>query len=257
MIFRKLKQLETVISYSVVHPYMGEKSWHFGECEGCTPDHINKFDNLYESYLLAEPNYTGYVTVPVLWDRKTKKIVNNESSEIIRMLNSEFNAFTDIKTDYYPEDLRSEIDEVNERIYHDINNGVYKSGFALTQQAYDEAVSTLFDSLEWVEARLSQQRYLCGDQITEADWRLFTTLVRFDPVYVGHFKCNLKRIVDFPNLWSYTRELYQIPGISKTVKMTHIKNHYYQSHESINPTGIVPKGPLIDFDEPHDRSRFK
>jgi putative glutathione S-transferase len=255
MIFRKLKNLEEVIDYSVVHPFMGEKSWHFGKCEGCTPDNINGFENLYESYLLAEPKYTGYITVPVLWDKKTQKIVNNESSEIIRMLNTEFDAFTDVKTDYYPQALQSEIDEVNERIYHDINNGVYKSGFAVTQEAYNDAVTSLFTALDWVEERLSTRRYLCGDVLTEADWRLFTTLVRFDPVYVGHFKCNLKRIVDYPNLWGYTRELYQMPGIKETVDMMHIKNHYYQSHDGINPTGIVPKGPVIDFDEPHDRDQ--
>lgn len=256
MIFRKLKNLEGIIDFSVVHPFMGEKSWHFGECEACTPDHLHGFENLYEAYLLADKKYTGYVTVPLLWDKKTQTIVNNESSEIIRMLNSEFNDLTDVQTDFYPEYLRKEIDAVNKRIYHDINNGVYKSGFATSQEAYEEAVANLFEALDWVEERLSKQRYLCGDTITEADWRLFTTLVRFDPVYVGHFKCNLKRIYDYPNLWSYTRELYQVPGIKETVEMDHIKKHYYQSHGDINPTRIVPRGPTIDFEQPHDRGRF-
>lgn len=256
LIFRKLKKLENVISYSVVHPKMGERSWHFGECEGCTPDDLHQCNELYENYLIADSNYTGYVTVPVLWDKETNRIVNNESSEIIRMFNSEFAALTNVETDYYPLALRNEIDQVNARVYDQVNNGVYKTGFARTQKAYEEAFDELFDTLDWLEQRLSKQRYLCGDQITEADWRLFVTLLRFDAVYVGHFKCNLKRIVDYPNLWGYTRELYQHPSVAETIHMDHIKTHYYQSHLIINPTQIVPKGPHIDFNEPHDRDRF-
>jgi putative glutathione S-transferase len=196
------------------------------------------------------------VTVPVLWDKKTATIVSNESSEIIRMFNSAFDHLGAKPGDFYPEALRAEIDEVNERVYHTLNDGVYKCGFATTQEAYEEAFVALFDTLDWLEERLGRQRYLAGDQITEADWRLFTTLVRFDAVYFSHFKANLLRIVDYPNLWAYTRELYQVPGIKGTVNMHHIKHHYYGSHETINPTGIVPMGPAIDFETPHRRDRM-
>ena len=210
---------------------------------------------LREIYLKADSCYSGRVTVPVLWDKKTKTIVSNESAEIIRMFNSAFDALDTIEGDYYPVRLRKEIDTLNMRIYDTVNNGVYKAGFATTQEAYEEAVMPLFETLDWLEQRLTKQRYLTGNQITEADWRLFTTLVRFDPVYIGHFKCNLRRLVDYPNLWAYTRDLYQQPGIAETINMAHIKNHYYCSHSSINPSGVVPSGPILDFNEPHLRAK--
>ena len=197
---------------------------------------------LYQIYTKAKPDYTGRVTVPVLWDKQTHTIVNNESAEIIRMFNSAFDGLGATSGDYYPEDRRDEIDAINDRIYHTVNNGVYKAGFATTQTAYEEAVEPLFETLEWLEQRLGTQRYLCGDRITEADWRLFTTLVRFDPVYFGHFKCNRKRIVDYPHLWGYVRELYQIPKVADTVHFDHIKRHYYQSHETVNPTRDRARG---------------
>ena len=253
LIFRKLKGLEDMISVSVVNHFMGAQGWTFHEGDGVIPDPILDAEFLHEVYTASDYTFTGRVTVPVLWDKKTKAIVSNESSEIIRMFNSAFDHLGAKPGDFYPEALRAEIDEVNERVYHTVNNGVYKSGFATTQEAYEDAVVELFDTLDWLEERLSKQRYLVGDQITEADWRLFTTLLRFDAVYVGHFKANLKRIVDYPNLWAYTRELYQVPGVKSTVNMHHIKHHYYGSHESINPTGIVPIGPQIDFDAPHGR----
>jgi putative glutathione S-transferase len=208
---------------------------------------------LHEIYTAAERRFNGRVTVPVLWDKKTETIVNNESSEIIRMFNSAFDHLGAKTGDFYPEALRAEIDEVNERVYHTLNDGVYKCGFATTQEAYEEAFVALFDTLDWLEQRLERQRYVAGDRITEADWRLFTTLVRFDAVYFSHFKANLRRIVDYPNLWAYTRELYQVPGVKGTVNMHHIKHHYYGSHESINPTRIVPMGPVVDFGAPHRR----
>jgi glutathionyl-hydroquinone reductase len=208
---------------------------------------------LAQVYLLAAPRYTGRVTVPVLWDKQRRTIVNNESAEIIRMLNAAFGAFTSADDDYYPAALRDEIDRINAIVFAAINNGVYCAGFATTQAAYEQAVTRLFGALDELEARLSRQRYLVGDQPTEADWRLFTTLVRFDAVYHGHFKCNLRRIVDYPNLWSYLRDLYQTPGIAETVSMEHIKRHYYGSHRHINPTGIVPLGPALDFHAPHGR----
>lgn len=248
-IFRKLKKLEDVISISFVEPLMMERGWTFGP-DG---DPLNGMDTLYQIYQKANPSYSGRVTVPVLWDKNTGTIVNNESSEIIRMLNSAFNAFGDETLDFYPADLREEIDGVNEDIYHRVNNGVYKTGFATTQQAYEEAFDALFDALDNLETRLTGQRYLVGDRMTEADWRLFTTLVRFDAVYVGHFKCNKRRIVDYPNLWGYLRELYQVPGIAETVGMEQIKTHYYASHRMINPTGVVPKGPDTDFMSRHGR----
>ena len=253
LIFRVLKGLEEMISLSVVHWYMAEQGWTFASGPGIIADPIFDAKYLHEVYTHADASYTGRVTVPILWDKLAKTIVNNESSEIIRMFNSAFDAVGAKPGDYYPEALRDQIDAVNDRIYDTVNNGVYKCGFATTQAAYEEALNPLFDSLDWLEQRLSTQRYLMGDHITEADWRLFTTLVRFDPVYVGHFKCNLRRIVDYPNLWGYVRDLYQTPGVADTVDFLHIKSHYYQSHGTINPTGIVPMGPEIDFMEPHDR----
>jgi putative glutathione S-transferase len=253
MIFRALKGLHDVISVSVVHPLMPEESWIFGEYPGATEDHVNNAHYLYENYLKAEPDFDGLVTVPVLWDKKRQTIVNNESSEIIRMLNSAFDEFTNVGVDFYPLPLRKEIDSINQAVYDNINNGVYRAGFARTQEAYNRAYDRLFDTLDELEARLSKRRYLVGEQITEADWRLFTTLVRFDSVYYSHFKTNKKRLIDYPNLWAYTRELYQVPGVAETVNMDHIKYHYFASHRSINPTGIVPRGPEIDFMQPHGR----
>ena len=253
LIFRTLKGLQDVISVSVVHPLMPSESWVFGEYPGATEDHINHAHYLYENYLKADPDFDGLVTVPLLWDKKQETIVNNESSEIIRMFNSAFDDYTESELDLYPESLRDEIDAINETVYHNINNGVYRAGFATTQSAYDEAFDQLFDTMDELEVLLSRQRYLVGDQITEADWRLFTTLVRFDAVYYNHFKTNKKRLIDYPNLWAYTRELYQVPGVAETVNMDHIKYHYFGSHKSINPTGIVPKGPDIDFTLAHGR----
>ena len=257
LIFRALKGLEEVISISVVHPLMPAESWVFGEYPGATKDHVNNANYLYENYLKADPRFNGLVTVPLLWDRKRKTIVNNESSEIIRMFNSAFDEFSNHEgLDYYPEALREEIDAINKMIYDNVNNGVYRAGFATQQEAYDRAFDSLFSALDELEERLSKQRYLVGSQITEADWRLFTTLVRFDPVYYNHFKTNKKRVIDYPNLWAYTRELYQVPGVSQTVNMDHIKTHYFASHKSINPTGIVPKGPEIDYLQPHGRENM-
>lgn len=254
LIFRKLKGLEEMISLSVVHWLMAETGWTFNQGKGVIPDSINQSQYLYQVYTKVDPGYTGRVTVPVLWDKATNTIVNNESAEIIRMFNRAFDGVGAQPGDYYPADLRDDIDALNDRIYNTVNNGVYKCGFATTQEAYEEAVTPLFDTLEFLEERLSTRRYLMGDRLTEADWRLFTTLVRFDPVYVGHFKCNIKRIVDYPKLWGYLRDLYQVPGVSDTVNFKHIKGHYYESHKSINPTGIVPVGPEIDFMAPHGRS---
>lgn len=253
LILRALKGLDDAISVSVVHWHMGEQGWEFKDGEGCTGDALGDARYLHQVYTRALSDYSGRVTVPILWDKKTGTIVSNESSEIIRMLNSAFAEVTDNDLDLYPEALRSEIDAVNERVYHTVNNGVYKCGFATSQEAYDEAFADLFDSLAWLEDRLSRQRYLAGDRITEADWRLFTTMVRFDPVYVGHFKCNQRRLIDLPNLWGHTRELFQTPGIAETVNLHHIKQHYYGSHPTVNPTGIVPAGPDIDFYQPHRR----
>ena len=255
LIFRKLKKLEEVISLSIVDSLMGENGWEFSNNRDCIPDTVNQRQYLHQVYTLADPNYSGRVTVPVLWDKKTKTIVNNESSEIIRMLNREFNALTDVEMDYYPKDLQSEIDAINEKTYDSINNGVYRVGFATTQTAYEEAFDALFHALDELEIHLSKQHYLVDNKITEADWRLFTTLVRFDAVYVGHFKCNLRRIGDYDNIQNYLRELYQYPGISETVNMTHIKSHYYRSHSTINPNGIVPKGPLLSLETPHNRDK--
>jgi len=253
LIFRALKGLEDVISVSVVHPLMPEESWVFAEYPGATKDHVNQAHFLYENYRLADPQFNGLVTVPVLWDKKKRTIVNNESSEIIRMLNTAFNDYAKSDIDYYPNSLRQDIDSINSLVYHDVNNGVYRCGFATTQDAYNRAFDRLFDALEELEVQLSLRRYLVGNQITEADWRLFTTLVRFDAVYYSHFKTNKKRLIDYSNLWSYARELYQVPGVAQTVNMDHIKTHYFGSHRSINPTGIIPKGPEIDFMLPHGR----
>jgi len=255
LIFRVLKGLESMISVSTVHWYMADKGWTFQDGDGVVPDNVNGAEYMYQVYTTAMADYSGRVTVPVLWDKKNKTIVSNESPEIIRMFNSAFDEVGAKDGDYYPQALRSEIDDLNERIYEPVNNGVYKCGFATTQEAYEEAITPLFETLDWLDSRLSSQRYLTGDTITEADWRLFTTLVRFDPVYVGHFKCNIRRIVDYPNLSGYIRDLYQQPGISATVNMQHIKDHYYASHESVNPSRVIPKGPEIDFTHPHDRDR--
>jgi len=253
-IFRKLKGLEDVISTTEVEPVMGDEGWQFGP--DADIDTLNGKQKLNEIYLIADPRYTGRVSVPVLWDKEKRTIVNNESSEIIRMLNSAFDAFTNERTDYYPAELRHEIDAINERVFASVNNGVYRSGFASTQDAYEEAFLELFATLDWLEEKLSRQRYLAGERITEADWRLFTTLLRFDAVYYSHFKCNLRRIVDYRNLSNYLRELYQWPGVADTVNMDHIKRHYYMSMLHLNPSGIVPLGPALDFEAAHDRGRF-
>jgi putative glutathione S-transferase len=253
LILRKLKRLEDAIGVSVVHWHMGENGWEFREAPGATGDKLYGSRHLHEIYTRARPDYTGRVTVPVLWDKERGTIVSNESAEIIRMLNSAFDEVGADGPDFYPEPLRAEIESINGKVYDSVNNGVYKAGFATSQKAYEEAVLALFAMLDELEERLATQRYLAGDRLTEADWRLFTTLVRFDPVYVGHFKCNLKRLVEYPNLWAYTRELYQVPGVAGTVNFQHIKNHYYGSHRTINPTGIVPLGPELDFNEPHGR----
>jgi putative glutathione S-transferase len=256
LIFRQIKRLDDVISVSITEPLYGKTGWEFGTGRGGTLDTANGKSALAEIYLLADPHYTGRVSVPVLWDKKRRTIVNNESSEIIRMLNAAFEAFTDIHTDYYPTELRDEIDRINDTVYTTVNNGVYRAGFATSQQAYEEAARGIFTTLDELETRLSGQRYLVGRHITEADWRLFTTLIRFDTVYYSHFKCNLRRIADYPNLWNYLRDLYQVPGVAETVSIDHIKRHYYGSQRQVNPTGIVPIGPLIDFTQPHDSGRF-
>lgn len=253
LIFRAIKQLESMITVSVVNPLMARHGWTFEPDEGVVTDHVNHASYLYQLYTLAQPGYTGRVTVPVLWDKQRRTIVNNESAEIIRMLNSAFDGVGAAPGDYYPSELHDQIDEINDYVFTNINNGVYKAGFATTQEAYEQAVQALFQALEKMERRLLKQRYLTGKSLTEADWRLFTTLLRFDPVYFGHFKCNLKRLVDFPALWGHTRELYQYPGVEATVDMRHIKYHYYRSHTQINPNGIVPVGPIMDFQAPHQR----
>lgn len=261
IIFRKLKGLEDVIGMTCVDPIRDEQGWRFIHGKDAIDDPacgerdpLNGWHYLSEGYLQTDPSFDGRVTVPTLWDRKEELVVNNESSDVIRMLNSEFDAFAiHSELDFYPEELRDEIDAINEWVYSDVNNGVYRCGFATTQSAYNEAYSKLFAGLDRLDAILSERRYLAGDRITEADWRLFTTLVRFDPVYVGHFKCNERRIVDYKNLWPYTRELYQVEGIAETVDFDHIKRHYYVTHDKINPTQIVPAGPAIDWSEPHGR----
>ena len=256
LILRKLKKLEDVISVSVVDWHMGSEGWVFSQRQSAVPDSVNGAERLYEVYLKADPHYTGRVTVPVLWDKKDGTIVNNESAEILRMFNSSFDAFGDRSVDVCPADLKDEIEAVNALVYDKVNNGVYKCGFATAQDAYEEAFHALFDTLDQLEERLRRKRYLIGPRITEADWRLFTTLIRFDPVYVGHFKCNKRRIADYANLFNYMLELYQWPGIAETVDFHHIKHHYYESHGTINPTGIVPLGPEQDLGQAHDRARL-
>ncbi len=253
LIFRKLKKLEDLISVSIVDPLMLSKGWEFKAKDGGTVDHLFGSDALWQIYTRADPAYSGRVTVPVLWDKHRNTIVSNEFAEIIRMFNSAFDELTGSNADFYPQELRSEIDELNARIYGAVNNGVYKAGFATSQEAYEQGVTPLFDMLDELEERLSTRRYLTGSAITEADWRLFTTLVRFDPVYVGHFKCNIRRIADYRNLRGYLRDLYQVAGVAETVDMRHIKEHYYRSHTMINPTGVVPVGPILDLDAPHGR----
>jgi len=255
-IMRRLKGLEDVIGLSAVGSFMGENGWAFYDEPGVIPDAVNGANYLREVYTKADPDYTGRATTPVLWDKETGTIVNNESREIVRMLDTEFGEFAATDADFFPEDLRDGIDATIDSIYEPVNNGVYRSGFATTQEAYEEAVTEVFEALDRWETVLSSRRYLCGDRITEADWCMFPTLVRFDSVYYGHFKCNLRRIVDYPNLWGYLKDLYQQPGVAGTVKMDHIKKHYYGSHESINPTRIVSRGPVLDFTEPHDRERL-
>jgi glutathionyl-hydroquinone reductase len=266
IIFRRLKLLEHVVSMSVVEPIQGERGWKFGTAaqasrdgnnfDSATIDAVNGTGALADVYLIADPRFTGRVSVPVLWDKERRTIVNNESAEIIRMFNSAFDAFTPDRTDYCPAPLRAEIDDINARVYEHVNNGVYRCGFALTQEAYEEAFHALFAELDALEEQLSRQRYLVGAHITEADWRLFTTLIRFDAVYYSHFKCNLRRIADYPSLSNYLRDLYQQPGVAGTLNMDHIKRHYYGSMRHINPRGIVPLGPAQDFSAPHDRGRL-
>ncbi len=250
IIFRRLKKLEDIVGMTVVDPIRDHRGWRFADDE---PDPINGFRFLREGYLATDPNHASGVTVPVLWDKHTSRIVNNESSEIIRMLNTEFDEWGDAGTDFYPRELVDEIDELNAVVYTNVNNGVYKCGFARSQEAYAASFASLFEALDMLDERLATNRYLLGDALTEADWRLFTTLIRFDAVYVGHFKCNKRRIVDYPNLSGYLRELYQMPHIAGTVNMDHIKRHYYETHLALNPTGIVPFGPDLDFEAPHGR----
>ncbi|MCG7573599.1 glutathione S-transferase family protein [Phaeobacter sp. CNT1-3] len=257
LIFRALKGLSDHITVSAVHPDMLSDGWHFGtDFAGATGDTLYGLPFMRDVYLKALPDMSGRVTVPVLWDKQRETIVSNESSEIIRMLNSAFDGITGNKDDYWPADQRGAIEEVNARIYDTLNNGVYKAGFATTQSAYDAAIHPLFDTLDWLEQRLSTSRYLMGDKQTEADWRLFTTLIRFDPVYHLHFKCNRARIIDYPNLWAYTRDLYQTKGVAETVNMDHIVRHYHHSHESINPHRILPINPVLDYLAPHGRDRM-
>lgn len=253
LIVRRLKRLEDVIGLTVVDPLRDERGWRFLPEE---PDPVNGFAFVAEAYAASDPSFDGRVTVPVLWDKQAGRIVNNESAEIVRMLNSAFDEWGDPAVDLYPEPLRDEIDALNERIYETVNNGVYRAGFASTQAAYEEAFEALFETLDWLDDRLAGRRYLTGERITEADWRLFVTLVRFDAVYVGHFKCNRRRIADYPQLDGYLRDLYQQPGIAETVNLDHIKRHYYMTHPQLNPSRIVPRGPALAFDAPHDRARF-
>jgi glutathionyl-hydroquinone reductase len=256
LIVRNLKELAEAIGLSVVDPIMSDKGWVFSEGSGTIPDSVNHAEYLKDIYLKADPKYTGRITVPVLWDKQTETIVNNESREIIRMLDLEFADFAKSDIDLYPAALRAEIDAMLDAIYLPINRGVYRAGFATAQEAYEEAVTELFEALDLWESVLSSQRYLCGNQLTEADVCMFVTLLRFDLVYYGHFKCNLRRIVDYPNLWNYLKDIYQYSSIRETCNLDHIKRGYYTSMSEINPTRIVPKGPLIDFNEGHDRDRF-
>jgi putative glutathione S-transferase len=255
LILRALKGLEDIVTVSVTHWLMAEQGWTFTPGEAVIPDPLFNSRYVHEIYTRSDGTYSGRASVPVLWDRHTQTIVNNESSEIIRMFNSAFDGVGAKPGDYYPRPLRGEIDTINTRVYETLNNGVYKAGFATSQEAYEDAIGPLFETLDWLEGRLEQSRFLCGDQLTEADIRLFTTLVRFDPVYAGHFKCNIRRVMDYPHLWAYTRDIFQWPGIEPTVNFMHIKRHYYQSHKRINPTGIVPVGPVLDFDAPAERGK--
>ena len=252
-IMRKLKGLENVISLSVVAPEIDENGWEFSEENGCIPDTVNQTKYLWEVYIKADPKYNGRVTVPVLWDKETSTIVNNESREIIRMFDKEFDELTETNANFCPQELKSLIDDTIDAIYQPINNGVYRAGFATTQSAYEDGVTQLFEALDHWDEVLERTRYLCGDRLTEADWCMFTTLLRFDIVYYVHFKCNIRHIMDYQNLWNYLKELYQIPGVKETCNFDHIKRHYYRSHPNVNPTRIVPRGPLIDFEAPHDR----
>ncbi|MFC6633823.1 glutathione S-transferase family protein [Microbulbifer taiwanensis] len=253
LIFRKLKGLEDYVAVSVVSPYMRENGWTFDTDEGSSGDALFNADYLYQLYVRNKADYSGRVTVPLLWDKERRRVVSNESSEIIRMFNGAFDGLTGNEDDFYPEALRGDIDATNDIVYENINNGVYRAGFATSQDAYEHAYERLFSTLEQLELRLGNNRYLTGPRITEADWRLFTTLIRFDAVYHGHFKCNKQRLADYPNLWGYVRELYQWPGVADTVDFHHIKTHYYASHATINPTGIVPRGPELDYAAPHGR----
>ncbi|MHA6576335.1 glutathione S-transferase family protein [Pseudomonas sp. AN3A02] len=256
LILRKLKGLESLIDVSVVSWLMLENGWTFDKAHGSSGDKLDDFTYMHQRYTADTANYTGRVTVPVLWDKKLKRIVSNESAEIIRMFNSAFNQLTGNQLDFYPEAQRSTIDALNDRIYPAVNNGVYRAGFATSQKAYEAAFDDVFAELDHLEQHLGEHRYLAGEYLTEADVRLFTTAIRFDAVYYSHFKCNLRRIADYPNLSNWLRELYQWPGIAETVDFAHIKGHYYASHRTINPTGIVPKGPLQAFDAAHDRDRL-
>lgn len=256
LIMRKLKGLESLVGVSHVSPLMLDKGWSYHVDEGSSGDPVNNVDYHYQLYIMTDSDYTGRVTVPVLWDKQRSAIVNNESADLLRIFNRGFDELTGNDLDFYPQDLRSVIDEINDDVYDHINNGVYKSGFATEQRVYEKHVYALFEALERVDARLGDNRYLAGEWLTEADIRLFTTLIRFDAVYYGHFKCNFKRIEDYPNLANYVREIYQWPGVAETVNMDHIKRHYYYSHDTINPTRIVPAGPLLDFQRPHDRARL-
>ena len=256
LIVRKLKGLDPLIDISAVHTYMGAEGWTFTPGPGVIPDSVNGVQRLYELYTLADPKYSGRATVPVLWDKHRRTIVSNESAEILRMFNSAFDEVGGNDLDFYPEPLREEIDELNAFIYPNVNNGVYRAGFATTQEAYEEAAIAVFEALDSLEERLATRRYLTGAAITEADWRLFTTLLRFDQVYATHFKCNVRRIVDYPNLWGYLRDLYQTPGIAETVHIDLIKAHYYGSHANLNPTGIIPIGPQLDYSTAHGRERL-
>jgi putative glutathione S-transferase len=256
IILRKLKGLEETIGLTVVDPVRDERGWAFRDGPGHSADPVNGFHFLSEAYRATDPDYRGRVTVPVLWDKKTKRIVSNSDDDLLRMFNSEFEEFAASDYDFYPPELRDEIDEVNELVYQRVNNGVYRAGFATVQQAYERAAKRLFETLDQLDARLASQRYLLGQRMTESDWRLFPTLIRFDAVYHGHFKCNLRRIVDYSNLWPYLRDLYQHDGVATTVNFDHIKRHYYMTHDQINPTRIVPIGPALDLDAPHGRERL-
>jgi len=253
LILRQLKQLDTMVSLSIVDPFMAEDGWVFSQAPGCIPDPIHQATFLYEIYAHAQADFTGRVTVPVLWDKQTRTIVNNESAEIMRMFDTACDALGDSSLNFYPTPLRQQIDSTIQDLYHRVNNGVYRAGFARSQESYDEAVTDVFAALDHYEAVLSTHRHVCGSVLSEADWCFFPTLIRFDLVYHGHFKCNLRRITDYPNLWNYLRDLYQVPGVAETCNFAHTKQHYYQSHESINPTRIVPSGPEIDFNAPHNR----